>query len=640
MRQMKFINILIALIAGSLLSVKAQYSYEAVFMEVGEEKTIILPSSVTSKNIVESYWSNDSPTYVDIIKKSDYSVKIKILKYTSTSCIVQYDYYWGGSREHGNYSIRIDIKKPKKLELSASPSSGSISSGSKVYLATEVNGSTVSGADIYYTTNGTFPSKSSMKYTSSGVTITQNCTLKAIAYKDGYETSEVGSWSYTIASKPELTLSSNPAGGTVEKGSWVQLTASNDEAMIYYTTDGSNPKTSSTYSWPTSQGVQINESCTIKAYARLMNTGAESDVMTWTFTCKQPDVVVAEINATNFPDASFRSWLLSQNYGADGKLTESEISSITRIDVSGSYSSHGTIKSLKGIEYFTALEHLYCSRNQLTTLDVSNLTALTDLHCYDNQLTALDVSNLTVLRDLTCHNNQLAALDVSKLTALEYLSCSYNQLTALDVARLTALTYLYCYNNQLTSLDVSKLTALTDLYCSDNQLTALDVSRLTALTDLHCNNNQLTALDVSNLKALEMLQCNDNQLTSLEVYKNTSLTELRCYRNQIKGAAMDALINGLPQKSDGEYRFYVIYNSENNEGNVCTKTQVKAAKAKGWTLYYNVSEYEGSEDETDVKGVVAGSIEKDATIYNLSGQRLDKPRKGINIIGGKKVMVK
>ena len=514
MRQMKFINILIALIAGSLLSVKAQYSYEAVFMEVGDEKTIILPSSVTSKNIVESYWSNDSPTYVDIIKKSDYSVKIKILKYTSTSCMVQYDYYWGGSREHGNYSIRIDIKKPKKLELSASPSSGSISSGSKVYLATEVNGSTVSGADIYYTTNGTSPSKSSMKYTSSGVTITQNCTLKAIAYKDGYETSEVGSWSYTIASKPKLTLSANPAGGTVEKGSWVQLTASNDEAMIYYTTDGSNPKTSSTYSWPTSQGVQINESCTLKAYARLMSTGAESDVMTWTFTCKQSDVVVAEINATNFPDASFRNYLLEQDYGKDGKLTQSELDNITYLNV-----ENKGINNLKGVEYFTALTSLRCS------------------------------------------------------------------------------------SNNLTSLDISKNVKLERLYCERNKLTSLNLS----------NNKDIFYVDM--------------------------------HYNKIQLSYMDAFVNSLPTNTSSVPHNLMLVNLHyNSDGNVCTKAQVANIKAKGWTPYCYISgpwiEYEGSDDTTSIKSVVAGDKEKDATIYNLSGQRLGKPRKGINIIGGKKVVVK
>ena len=42
---------------------------------------------------------------------------------------------------------------------------------------------------------------------------------------------------------------------------------------------------------------------------------------------------------------------------------------------------------------------------------------------------------------------------------------------------------------------------------------------------------------------------------------------------------------------------------------------------------------------TGIKSVVIDNIEKNTPIYNLSGQRLDKPRKGINIIGGKKVII-
>ena len=257
-----------------------------------------------------------------------------------------------------------------------------------------------------------------------------------------------------------------------------------------------------------------------------------------TATCKvtvtKPDVVVAEINSTNFPDDSFRSWLLSQSYGADGKLTESEISNIVSISVSGSYSSPGTIKSLKGIEYFTSLKYLYCSYNQLTSLDVSKLTALTSLSCYNNQLTSLDVSKQTSLTSLSCDNNQLTSLDVSRLTALTSLDCDKNHLTTLNVSNLTALKTLSCCNNQLTSLDVSRLTALTSLSCDDNQLTSLDVSRLTALTFLSCYNNQLKLLDVSNLTALATLQCFDNQLTSLDVSRLTALTFLSCYNNQLK----------------------------------------------------------------------------------------------------------
>ena len=344
------------------------------------------------------------------------------------------------------------------------------------------------------------------------------------------------------------------------------------------------------------------------------------------------------IDETHFPDANFRNYLLSQSYGKDGVLTEAEIKGITSIDV-----YYKNISNLKGIEYFTALTRLYCSYNQLTALDVSKNTALTRLYCSYNQLMALDVSKNTALTTLLCFSNQLTALDVSKNTALEYLDCSSNQLTALDVSKNTALTYLECRINQLTALDVSKNIALTDLrcrtnqltaldlskntaltslWCYSNQLTALDVSKNTALTDLRCSSNQLTALDVSKNTALEYLDCSSNQLTALDVLKNTALTilycsnnqltaldvstalrYLYCSRNKIKGAAMDALISSLQQNMTTylDYSFFVYDNTESDEGNVCTKSQVTAVKAKGWTPYYwNGSEwleYEGSDDE-------------------------------------------
>ena len=235
-----------------------------------------------------------------------------------------------------------------------------------------------------------------------------------------------------------------------------------------------------------------------------------------------------EINEFTFPDENFRSWIENTFYGADGNLTENEISIVTSIEVDGR-----GITNLKGIEYFTALKELSCSYNQLTALDVSNNTALTDLCCYENQLTSLDVSKNTALTWLWCSDNQLTALDVSNNTALMELDCYENQLTSLDVSKNTALTWLYCHSNQLTTLDVSNNTALTELICSNNQLTALDVSNNTALTELRCDENQLTTLDVSNNTVLKKLNCSQNQLTTLDVSNNTALTDLRCDENQL-----------------------------------------------------------------------------------------------------------
>ena len=347
------------------------------------------------------------------------------------------------------------------------------------------------------------------------------------------------------------------------------------------------------------------------------------------------------IDETTFPDENFRNWVLAQDYGQDGVLTEAEIAGVMEIDV-----NNKNIASLKGIEYFTTLTSLYCYNNQLTSLDVSQNTALMQLRCYGNQLTSLDVSQNTALKYLECDSNQLTTLDVSNNTALMGLGCSYNQLTVFDVSQNTALTWLDCCGNQLTSLDVSKNTALmslecdinqltsldlsqntalfelncgynqlttlslskntalTRLTCSNNQLFSLDVSQNTALTVLFCSNNQLTSLDVSKNTALTQLECHKNQLTSLDVSQNTALMWLYCYYNKIKGTAMDGLIASLPE-TGGE--LIAIAPNDPDEQNIVTKAQVVAAKEKGWIIYTNIwdesrnkyEEYEGSEPEME-----------------------------------------
>lgn len=360
------------------------------------------------------------------------------------------------------------------------------------------------------------------------------------------------------------------------------------------------------------------------------------------------------IDETNFPDEKFRNWVLSQSYGKDGVLTDAEIAGIQRIDVYWK-----GIRSLKGIEFFTALKGLQCSYNPLMTLDVSKNTVLTSLECYDSQLTTLDLSQNTALEqlrcsgnplttldlsqntaltDLYCFGNKLTALDLSQNTGLKYLSCEDNQLTTLDVSKCTVLEYLLCDNNQLTTLDVSNNTKLIVLVCPDNQLTILDLSQNTELDYLNCCGNQLTTLDVSKNTELTGLACGANHLTTLDVSKNIWLETLYCYSNQIKGAGMDALVKSLPTVFGG-WLYVSWYENEQNE---MTTTQVAAAKAKGWfPLYFDGKEgmeYTGS--VPDGISSPESSHEGKDTIYNLAGQRIGGMAKGLNIVDGRKVMVK
>ena len=123
------------------------------------------------------------------------------------------------------------------------------------------------------------------------------------------------------------------------------------------------------------------------------------------------------IDAQNFPDENFRNWLLAQDYGSDGYLSDSEIDGVTRIDVPSL-----KIASLTGIEFFTKLASLACNDNLLTTLDVSKNSALGFLDCSANQLTTLDVTSNTTLIFLYCNANKLKTLDVSKNPILSQLS--------------------------------------------------------------------------------------------------------------------------------------------------------------------------------------------------------------------------
>ena len=135
-----------------------------------------------------------------------------------------------------------------------------------------------------------------------------------------------------------------------------------------------------------------------------------------------PFEIGVAIDATNFPDETFRTYVKENiDTTPDDILTVSEREQVTIIDVL----SRG-ISDLTGVEYFTALQRLFCSNNNLTELDVSRNTALQTLWCSSNNLTVLDVRQNPSLKWLHCYNNNLTALDLSQNTALTTLECDNN----------------------------------------------------------------------------------------------------------------------------------------------------------------------------------------------------------------------
>ena len=255
----------------------------------------------------------------------------------------------------------------------------------------------------------------------------------------------------------------------------------------------------------------------------------------------------------------------------------------------------------------------------------------------DGQLMRSEIVAIKYIDVSSRHIQSLKGIE--HFTALTELLCYSNSLKSLDVSKNTVLTSLICSFNELKSLNVSENRVLTSLQCRGNQLTSLDVSKNTNLTELSCQENQLKSLDVSENTVLDKLECYKNQLKSLDLSKNTKLRWLECYQNQIKDAGMDALVKSLPTASEGY--LYAIYSKE--EGNVMTTTQVAAADDKDWYVYYHNGKawqiYAGSEEDPDGIGNV--NVNDNVNdVYDLSGRRIASPRKGVNIINGRKVLVK
>ena len=328
------------------------------------------------------------------------------------------------------------------------------------------------------------------------------------------------------------------------------------------------------------------------------------------------------INEDNFPDEDFRDFLLTQWYGEDGVIKDLELPSIREIRIMG----NGYIQDLTGIEHFTELEELTCRDNLMSTLDLSNNKKLKLLECSNNILKSLDLSankeleevilqhnkltSIVLLEDakikkLDLEDNHLTSLDVTGCPVLEELSCFNNKLTELKVANCSTLEKLFCSDNKLTVLDFTGCTSLKSLGCSNNQFTELDVTKLVKLISLGCDDNQLTSLDVTTLKRLQSLNCCGNKLTSLDLSNNIALTELRCFHNRltaldfsgcpkiktlwmynncIRGEAMDALIESLPEVND-IWPVMIELTAGCGERNVITEAQVAALKEKGWVPY-------------------------------------------------------
>jgi hypothetical protein len=139
-----------------------------------------------------------------------------------------------------------------------------------------------SGALIYYTVNGVTPTTGSEKYTKP-FNVTVDETIKAIAVASGDTASSVASASYSIeTTAPTFSLKA----GTYATSQTLELSDTMPNTLIYYTTNGTTPTSSST---KYSSAIKVSASETVKAIA-IATSHASSSVVSVGYTINIPSV--------------------------------------------------------------------------------------------------------------------------------------------------------------------------------------------------------------------------------------------------------------------------------------------------------------------------------------------------------------
>ena len=345
----------------------------------------------------------------------------------------------------------------------------------------------------------------------------------------------------------------------------------------------------------------------------------------------------------------------------------------------------------------TVLQELTCVNNKLESLLLPNSSNLSVVSCSGNQIKGVNMDNLINSLPYNYTNNkhkffvdngyesegnilttqQAASAKAKGWIPYRYNDTSYNWVEyfgspngieinstnfpddnfrqyinemfgndgVLSDDEIKYTTLLDVQSREISSLTgVEYFTELEYLYCGYNIISSLNISNNQKLTDLQCQNNSIDDLDLSKNVLLESLACSHNKLTKLDVSRNTALTGIWCNHNKIKGKATDDLINSLPTNNTNEvYHFVICRPVEVGEDNECTKAQVAAAKMKGWQpqYYYDGTwnDYEGVDGSSSIFKIEVDNKER-KPIYNLFGQKVQEPQKGVVIYNGKKHIVK
>ncbi len=468
------------------------------------QTTDILKFNVPGSQIISAHASGGyTVTQFDITSTGTY-----ILKSTATCSLRLYSEE--GEFINGITSEGLTAGYPKELEvgtyyavafgnatettLSVNPDDPSLITVATPVFSYEGDVITITtatpNATIYYTLDGTDPTEESLVYTEP-FTVTDNCTITAIAKRDGYYDSEISSlmvdWivvgtpcGYAIFDSETNTLTFKygimPEGDNVwetdNTGTTFPSWLKPQIQSVVFESSYAQARPTSTYRWFSG----FSKLTKITGIENL-NTSQVTNMGYMFWGCS--GLTSLNVSGFNTSKVTNMSFMFHNCRG----LTSLDVSNFNTENVTNMYGMFENCSGLTSLnvsgfntENVTNMYGMFWGCSGLTSLNVSgfntlNVTSMGFMFYNCNGLTSLNLSNF----------------NTSNVTTMEYMFACCFALTSLDVSRFNTskvkdMQYMFYFCRELTSLDVS----------------SFDTSNVTEMGWMFCNCGKLTSLNLSN----------------------------------------------------------------------------------------------------------------------------------------------
>lgn len=440
----------------------------------------------------------------------------------------------------------------------------------------------------------------------------------------------------------------DPAGGTYTEDQTVTITTATDGATIYYTIDGTDPTTESTQY---TEAVVITTTTTLKAIA--VNGTDVSEITSATYTINKTDVPTAKnINS----DYWVKVTDLRQIEEGDAVLIVNE---------TGKDSESYTLGEKQTNNYYGTTVNWTPGWNIIdgtseTVTKVIIAQEESDYYFYDTtnngylKMRGATSNGLQIETTRSDNSKATITIDENGDAAIVFAATGRNTLRFNTNGTNNALFACYANGQNPVQLYVEverpvvetvTLTEPTDNYKTivapyDLDLTSADIEAFIVL--LNEAQDEADLVKVTKVPAGTPVIVHDNTSGTYELTKaaegttmdDVSANVLKVSRGEVEGDY---------DETTGEATIYVLNKVDDTLGFYPLNTGKTLAAGKCYIQLENASGVKmigfNNGDATGINAIINDAI-IDGAVYNLSGQRVNNPTRGIYIVNGKKVFIK